>query len=93
MDQSQISMVDDSICVSLQQGTRRKLLDDFETPLKEKRQRTEGDGSATGKDHMRVYLRVRPFTSKEEDENQNQVGSLLNIYLTEIFVYFNLHEQ
>ena len=48
---------------------RKNLLDEFDVPAKQK---ASSDSSSSGREYMKVYLRVRPFTNEEIEANENQ---------------------
>ena len=61
------SQIDPPICNN-DADLCRSLFDEFEVPAKEK---TSSDSS--GREYMKVYLRVRPFSDEEIEGNENQL--------------------
>ena len=63
------------------EGLKRNLLDDFATPVKPAAP-ASGKSDVTsvqpGQEHMKVYLRVRPFTADEINRGENQVCTTQN---------------
>ena len=51
---------------------RKNLLDEFEVPAVPAKEKTSSDSSSSGREYMKVYLRVRPFTNEEIEANENQ---------------------
>lgn len=55
------------ICNNDDADIRKSLFDEFDVPAKQK---TSSDSS--GREYMKVYLRVRPFSDEEIEGNENQ---------------------
>ena len=51
---------------------RKNLLSDLATPQKAL---PSGSELVPGQNHMKVFLRVRPFTSTEEEQKESQVSN------------------
>ena len=66
------SAFDDPDLSMVHHGSRRKLADEFDNMVAEKKPRLD-DTALADQEHMRVYLRVRPFTEKEVEKQENQV--------------------
>ena len=65
-DDNQIAIDHPIICHN-DADVRKSLFDEFDVPAK---QRTSSDSS--GREYMKVYLRVRPFSDREIEGNENQ---------------------
>ena len=61
------SQIDHPIICHNDADVRKSLFDEFDVPAKQK---TSSDSS--GREYMKVYLRVRPFSDREIEENENQ---------------------
>ena len=61
--------IDDPINCTNNADIRKNLFDEFDVPAKEK---TSSESSSSGREYMKVYLRVRPFSSEEIEANENQ---------------------
>lgn len=48
---------------------RKNLFDEFDVPAKQK---TSSESSSSGREYMKVFLRVRPFSNEEIEANENQ---------------------
>ena len=65
MDQTEVIVLPDA------QLNRRLELEFGDTPLKSVPEKTSSADPSN--DHMKVYLRIRPFTKEEENKDENQV--------------------
>jgi len=61
--------IDDHIPCDNVADIRKNLFEEFDVPAKQK---TSSDSSSSGREYMKVYLRVRPFNNEEIEANENQ---------------------
>ena len=61
--------IDDHIPCDNVADIRKNLFEEFDVPAKQK---TSSDSSSSGREYMKVYLRVRPFSNEEIEANENQ---------------------
>ena len=92
MDKSILSTINETQIIETEDGdwepdVRKNLMEDLNVATPVKEPNNAESMLPPGHDHMKVFLRVRPFSAEEEENNENQVG-LINLRLTLRFSHF-----